>query len=162
MVSRSLVRAVIVAAALAFPALAEASPGWATGSVALRTGPSTAYARITVIPGGTRLQVYRCASWCEVVYGSFHGWAAGGYISTPRADFFSPVFVSPVETPSGNIRLKPVYVAPQPAYLASTARHLCDSWYPCGPPRPSWYDGKVFYHQGRWWDRPDVFIVVGR
>ena len=30
----------------------------------------------------------------------------------PAADFFSPVFLSPVETPSGNVRLKPVYVAP--------------------------------------------------
>ena len=162
MVSRSLLRAVIVAAAFAFPALAEASPGWATASVALRAGPSTAYARLTVIPAGARLQVYRCASWCEVVYGSFHGWAAGGYVSTPAADFFSPVFLSPVETPSGNVRLKPVYVAPQPAYLASTPRYLCNSWNRCGPPRPSWYAGKVFYHQGRWWDRPDVFIVVGR
>ena len=83
MVSRRLLRAVIVAAALAFPALAEASPGWATGTVALRTGPGTAYARLTVIPAGARLQVYRCARWCEVVYGSVHGWAAGGYISTP-------------------------------------------------------------------------------
>ena len=161
MISRSLLRAVIVAAALAFPALAEASPGWTTASVALRAGPSTAYARLTDIPAGARLQVYRCASWCEVVYGSFHGWSAGGYISTPGADFFSPVFLSPVETPRG-VRLKPGYVAPQTAYIASTPRHLCNSWEPCGLPQPSWYDHKVFYHQGRWWDRPDVFIVVGR
>jgi uncharacterized protein YraI len=42
---------------------AAAAPGVATGSVNLRTGPGTGYARIATIPPGARVNDLRCGGW---------------------------------------------------------------------------------------------------
>lgn len=60
---------------------ASAAPGVATGNVNLRTGPGSGYARIATIPAGARVEVLRCAGWCEVVFAGRRGWASAAYIS---------------------------------------------------------------------------------
>ena len=60
---------------------ALAAPGVAKGSVNLRAGPGTNYARIATIPAGARVNVLRCPRWCEVVYGGRRGWASAAYIA---------------------------------------------------------------------------------
>ncbi|MCB1496855.1 MAG: SH3 domain-containing protein [Bauldia sp.] len=64
---------------------AVAAPGVAKGSVNLRTGPSTKYARITTIPAGARVNVLRCGRWCEVIYAGRRGWASASYIRRGNA-----------------------------------------------------------------------------
>lgn len=60
---------------------AAAAPGFAKGSVNLRTGPGTNYARIATIPVGARVEVLGCARWCELIYAGRRGWASGAYIA---------------------------------------------------------------------------------
>jgi hypothetical protein len=51
--------------------------------------------------------------------------------------------------------MSPVYVPPQTAYLASA---------PIRPPnidRAFWYEGRTFYYNGRYLDRPDLFYIYG-
>ena len=60
---------------------AAAAAGAATGSVNLRTGPGTGYARIATIPAGARVEVLRCAGWCEVIHAGRRGWASARYIA---------------------------------------------------------------------------------
>jgi uncharacterized protein YraI len=69
---------------------AEAYPGWASGSVNMRSGPGTAYPRITTIPAGARVEVYSCGGgWCQVFYAGYNGYAIDalirtGYVAPPR------------------------------------------------------------------------------
>lgn len=69
---------------------AVAAPGVAKGSVNLRAGPGTNYARIATIPSGAPVTVLRCARWCEVVFAGRQGWASAAYIArrgVPRAGY---------------------------------------------------------------------------
>ena len=91
--------------ALLWSAAAEAAPGTATGSVNLRTGPSTGYARIATIPAGAPVEVLQCSSWCEVIYNGHRGWASRSYIATGYAGYSAPQPVVPYG-----------YYAPRPAY----------------------------------------------
>lgn len=69
--------AAIVAAASA----ASAEPGRTVGAVNLRTGPSTAYARITTIPAGASIDIQYCSGWCRVTWEGKEGWVAGSYVT---------------------------------------------------------------------------------
>lgn len=73
MAFRSLIVAGILAVACATPSLATAAPGYTTGNVNLRTGPGTKYRKITVVPAGARIEVYRCTSWCRINYRGYRG-----------------------------------------------------------------------------------------
>ena len=70
-----------VAALMLTAGAASAAPGVATGNVNLRTGPGTGYARVATIPAGARVEVLRCARWCEVVHAGRRGWASAAYIA---------------------------------------------------------------------------------
>lgn len=75
--------AAALTAFLALPALAEAASGFATANVNMRSGPSTAYPAVVVIPVGARLEIYGCLSqdaWCDVSFAGGRGWVAGRYI----------------------------------------------------------------------------------
>ena len=73
----------IVAGAIlaASATIAMAAPGVTKGSVNLRAGPGTGYARIVTIPAGARIDVLRCSRWCEVVFRGYRGWASAAYIA---------------------------------------------------------------------------------
>ena len=75
--------AAALTAFLALPALAQAASGFATANVNMRSGPSTAYPAVVVIPVGARLQIYGCLSydsWCDVSFAGGRGWVSGRYI----------------------------------------------------------------------------------
>jgi uncharacterized protein YraI len=80
MTLRPFVIAVGVMAGLSLQS-ATAAPGVAKGSVNLRTGPGTNYARIVTIPAGAPVNVLRCGRWCEVIYAGRRGWASASYIA---------------------------------------------------------------------------------
>jgi len=85
-VKRKLFGAIALVAMLAAPALAEAATrGFATANVNMRSGPSTAYPAVVVIPNGAPLTVHGCLSdtpWCDVSFVAGRGWVAGRYIET--------------------------------------------------------------------------------
>jgi uncharacterized protein YraI len=151
-------RSLFAAALVALIAAPQAALAWSSHTrtnLIIRNGPGTNYGPVTVIPAGKTVDVYHCAGWCEVYYEGCHGWVYGRYLARPYAPLASTLTVSPVQTRHGTM-LKPVYVPPQQAYLASA---------PFRPPteeRADWYAGRAFYFDGRFLDRPDVFFVYGR
>ena len=76
--------AAALTAMIAVPALAQAAAtGFATSNVNMRSGPSTAYPAVVVIPQGARMKVYGClsnANWCDVSFARGRGWVSGRYI----------------------------------------------------------------------------------
>ncbi|MCA0254996.1 MAG: SH3 domain-containing protein [Proteobacteria bacterium] len=76
--------AAALTAMIALPALAQAAAtGFATSNVNMRSGPSTAYPAVVVIPQGARMKVYGClsnANWCDVSFARGRGWVSGRYI----------------------------------------------------------------------------------
>jgi uncharacterized protein YraI len=145
----------LVAATLAIPQAADAGWGNATVNVVLRTGPGTGYDRVVVIPYGARVEVYRCKGWCEVKYAGHRGWAYGGCIRLAPTKHAATLFVTPVKTRHGTY-LSPVWVPPAPAYLASS------QYQPPSIDRAYWFEGRTFYYDGRYFDRPDTFHILGR
>ncbi|MDS7595285.1 SH3 domain-containing protein [Agrobacterium tumefaciens] len=83
---KKLLGAIAMLAMLAAPALAEAATrGFATANVNMRSGPSTAYPAVVVVPNGAPLVVNGCLSdtpWCDVSFAGGRGWVAGRYIMT--------------------------------------------------------------------------------
>lgn len=87
------------AAGLAALLLSGAADAAAITSVSLniRTGPSTAYPAIAVVPASQPVVVYGCTAgpaWCDVSWGSYRGWIAAAYIGpvvTYPVVVFNPV-----------------------------------------------------------------------
>lgn len=126
---RSFALAGAVATMVLVPALAEAAPGYATGTVSLRTGASTSFPRIATIPAGARVDVQGCNSWCAVNYGGTFGYASASYIARSYASA-PPRFVRPS--------------APRFGYMKRP-------WW--DNQRSAWYDGSRWYRDGRWYNR---------
>lgn len=87
---RLFITAAAVSLGLGLAQTADAAPGVARGSVNLRAGPGTNYARIATIPAGAPVKVLRCGRWCEVVYAGRKGWASAAYIAhgaVPRGGY---------------------------------------------------------------------------
>lgn len=132
---------------------AEAAPGTATGSVNMRTGPGTSYARIATIPAGAPVNVLSCPSWCQVTYAGRTGWVSSNYIAR------------------GYAQATPRYVAP-PRYAYPAARY---AYRVPMPPRADWrygrpwwddryggwYDGRRWYYGDRWEPRPRIGFGFG-
>jgi uncharacterized protein YraI len=56
--------------AAALPGLAAAAPGYTTGNVNLRAGPSVAYPAVVTVPFGAPVQIVSCVagwSWCDTI-----------------------------------------------------------------------------------------------
>lgn len=68
-------------------AAAFAQPGVATGSVNVRTGPGTGYAKVGVLTAGEYVDVKQCqGSWCFVDRSSgTDGWASANYLQPVNA-----------------------------------------------------------------------------
>lgn len=71
-------------ALIAAPSLAEAAVrGFATANVNMRSGPSTGYPAVTVIPVGAPVTINGCMSsvnWCDVSFAGGRGWVSGNYV----------------------------------------------------------------------------------
>ena len=80
-------RSTLVAGAIAVGVLAPvaAQAAYVTGSVNLRTGPGTQYARILTIPAGANVSVAGCSSWCSVNYAGTRGYVSASYVAGGRA-----------------------------------------------------------------------------
>lgn len=75
--------AATLAAFAALPALAQAASGVSTANVNMRSGPSTQYPAVVVIPRGMPIEVHGCletANWCDVSFARGRGWVSGRYI----------------------------------------------------------------------------------
>jgi len=75
--------ALLALAAFLLPAAAQAAAGFATANVNMRSGPSTRYPAVTVIPAGTSVEIHGCLAdipWCDVSYYYGRGWVAARYV----------------------------------------------------------------------------------
>lgn len=122
----------VAAAALLAPSLAEASTGYTKSSVNLRTGPGTRYHVIMTVPGGARVDVGRCSTWCQITYHR-----RGGYVLASR--LARAGFEVRPPAPTFGYRDHPRW----------DERHH------------AWYDGHRWYYQGRWYDQPNFSITFG-
>jgi uncharacterized protein YraI len=72
-----------VLALAATPAFAAAVSGFVTANVNERSGPSTSYPPITVIPAGSAITIYGCLSddsWCDISWNQNRGWMSSNYL----------------------------------------------------------------------------------
>jgi uncharacterized protein YraI len=122
-----------IAAGVLAPVAAEAA--YVTGSVNLRTGPGTQYARITTIPAGARVNVSGCSSWCAVNYRGIRGYVSASYVSGGGGPAMRPPVMHRPPPPTWGYHKKPWW----------DSRHN------------AWYDGQRWYFGGRWYDRPSGF-----
>ena len=88
--------ALLALAALLLPAAAQSAAGFATANVNMRSGPSTAYPAVTVIPIGTSVEIHGCLSevpWCDVSFYEGRGWVASRYVQVEYQE--SLVYLEP-------------------------------------------------------------------
>jgi uncharacterized protein YraI len=95
-VTKFILRAAAVCALLVAPAMAEAAEGFATANVNMRSGPSTRYPAVSLIPAGESVEIHGCLAdlpWCDVSFYGGRGWVAGRYV---QADYRrNRVYVEP-------------------------------------------------------------------
>ncbi|MFN7102896.1 MAG: SH3 domain-containing protein [Pseudorhizobium sp.] len=76
--------AAALCALVAVPSIADAAVrGFSTANVNMRSGPSTAYPAVTVIPVGAPVTIHGCMStvnWCDVAFSGGRGWVSGNYV----------------------------------------------------------------------------------
>lgn len=76
-------RAAAICALFLAPAIAEAAEGFATANVNMRSGPSTRYPAVSMIPVGESVEIHGCLAdlpWCDVSFYGGRGWVAGRYV----------------------------------------------------------------------------------
>lgn len=75
----------LLAAGILVPGAAyAATSAIATTDLNIRTGPSTGYEVVDVIPDGGHVTVYGCVggyNWCDVSWNGYRGWASGNYLA---------------------------------------------------------------------------------
>jgi len=123
-------------AVIAVPSLADAAVrGFATANVNMRSGPSTSYPAVTVIPNGAPVTIYGCMSsvnWCDVAFSGGRGWVSGNYVQA-------------------TLQQRRVYVGPQhyrPLGIPSVTFEVGNYW-------DRHYRGRDFYRDRDRWDRRD-------
>ncbi|SHF15949.1 Uncharacterized conserved protein YraI [Kaistia soli DSM 19436] len=124
----------VAVAALGFSLIAGsalADDAFTTGSVNMRTGPGTGYAKIGTLPRGTGVDVLGCTSgWCQVSAGGAPGWVSDNYL----AGFVGPPPVYRGPPPP------PVYVTPPPVYVEPPPYYGPGYYGPGYRPPPPYYD----------------------
>jgi uncharacterized protein YraI len=98
--------AAVAASTVGLPAIAEAAPAFSTGNVNMRSGPSTRYPPVIVIPVGSRVDIRGClssANWCDVAYAGYRGWVSGSYLQasySQRRVYVDPQYYRPLGIPT--------------------------------------------------------------
>ncbi|TCQ28934.1 SH3 domain-containing protein [Rhizobium sp. PP-CC-3G-465] len=93
---KSILSGIALAATLLAPAVASAAEGFATANVNMRSGPSTRYPAVVVIPVGAPVEIHGCladANWCDVSFSRGRGWVSGSYVQAEYQR--SRVYVAP-------------------------------------------------------------------
>src|SRR5690606_34777031 len=100
-----------------------------------RSGPSTSYPAVTVIPNGAPVTIYGCMSsvnWCDVAFSGGRGWVSGNYVQA-------------------SLQQRRVYVGPQyyrPLGIPTVTFEVRNYW-------DRHYRGRDFYRDRDRWDRRD-------
>lgn len=139
---KRLVCAMTLLAAIMSPVVAQAAEGYSTANVNMRSGPSTAYPAVTLIPAGAPLNINGCLAetpWCDVSFIGGKGWVAGRYVQAvyrQRRVYLGPEYYAPLGIPTIGFDL--------------------DNYW------GRYYRGRDFYHdrdrwrnEGGWGDRRD-------
>ncbi len=98
--------AALAVSAGGLPAVAEAASAFSSANVNMRSGPSTRYPAVIVIPSGSRVNVQGClssANWCDVAYAGYRGWVSGSYLQTSysqRRVRVAPQYYRPLGIPT--------------------------------------------------------------
>jgi uncharacterized protein YraI len=83
-VKKFLMSLAAIGAMFVAPTIADAAVrGQATANVNMRSGPSTQYPAVVVIPVGSPITINGCMStvnWCDVSFAGGRGWVSGNYI----------------------------------------------------------------------------------
>lgn len=84
----AILKALALVALVAAPAAAEAATrGFSTANVNMRSGPSTAYPAVVVIPNGAPVTIHGCLQdrpWCDVSFDRGRGWVSANYVQAGR------------------------------------------------------------------------------
>ena len=106
-VKKIIMIAAAASALMAAPSLAEAAVrGYATANVNMRSGPSTGYPAVAVVPVGAPITIHGCMSnvnWCDVSFTRGRGWVSGSYISTTYRQnrvYVAPDYYRPLGIPT--------------------------------------------------------------
>lgn len=98
--------AALAASTGALPAIAEAATAFTTANVNMRSGPSTRYPAVIVVPAGSRVDIRGCmssANWCDVSAAGYRGWVSGSYLQTTysqRRVYVGPQYYRPLGIPT--------------------------------------------------------------
>ena len=133
---KALVMGAVAAVMIAVPAIAQAAWGQATGSVNMRTGPGTSYAKIMTLPAGARVWVDgQQNGWYHLtVYGQ-GGFVSSKYIAVGMAT---------------NLQPRMFHRGPEPTF-GFEQRPWWDNQH------QAWYDGHRWYRNGIWYNSPSGF-----
>ena len=103
---KTILSAFVTGALMLVPAIAQAAQGFATANVNMRSGPSTQYPAVTVIPAGESVEIHGCLSdvpWCDVEFYGGRGWVAGRYVQADyqqRRVYVGPEYYRPLGIPT--------------------------------------------------------------
>ncbi len=96
------VAAACAAAVVFLPAAAFAAPAAATGSVNVRSGPATSYARVDTLQPGESVEVEGCrAGWCYVTRPGPDGYVSASYLRRSSGQRMEPDFNLSFNFPNG-------------------------------------------------------------
>jgi uncharacterized protein YraI len=106
-VKRHILKALAVGVLMALPSVAAAATnGFATANVNMRSGPSTSYPAVVVIPAGAPIVINGClntVNWCDVSFARGRGWVSGNYIQTSYRQnrvYVAPQYYRPLGIPT--------------------------------------------------------------
>ncbi len=103
---KAFLRVAAVCALSLIPFVAEAAEGFATANVNMRSGPSTRYPAVTIIPAGESVEIHGCLAdrpWCDVSFYGGRGWVAGQYVQAlyrSNRVYVEPEYYRPLGIPT--------------------------------------------------------------
>lgn len=104
---RHMFKALAVGILMALPSVAAAATnGFATANVNMRSGPSTRYPAVVVIPAGAPIVINGClntVNWCDVSFARGRGWVSGNYIQASYRQnrvYVAPQYYRPLGIPT--------------------------------------------------------------
>lgn len=104
---RHILKALAVGILMALPSVAAAATnGFATANVNMRSGPSTRYPAVVVIPAGAPIVINGClntVNWCDVSFARGRGWVSGNYIQASYRQnrvYVAPQYYRPLGIPT--------------------------------------------------------------
>lgn len=108
---KSILSGIALAATLLTPVAASAAEGFATANVNMRSGPSTRYPAVVVIPVGAPIEIHGCladANWCDVSFARGRGWVSGTYVQAEYQSnrvYVAPRYYRPLGIPTVTFEL---------------------------------------------------------